>query len=175
MSEFDVDAKAITSAIYWKYRSSSWAIAPCYTPHGWYEADVWAITNARYSVEFEIKLTPGDFRADAQKRGPRLVGSLGAVDLRSKHDRLAARDANGPSRFWFVVPSGLVEDVPEWAGLIHAMPFNGRVHLRGVRKAPQLHRHPIEDAEAEVRRIHQRLYHRFWQARAGATPQGATP
>ena len=42
-------------------------IIPTYTPPGWWECDVCEITDAGYMHEFEIKMTRGDFRADAKK------------------------------------------------------------------------------------------------------------
>lgn len=160
----------IQTAIYWD-RCSAAMVAPNYTPHGWYECDVWVLTKASYGYEFEIKTSVADFRADAKKEGGVSYRyRTGTVVHRSKggtkHTHLEYRDPVGPSRFWFVVPADMVAltDVPNWAGLIyaHARPYN-RVRLTVVRDAPRLHRVKVSD---RVRRHAASVfYHRYWNLR----------
>jgi hypothetical protein len=116
------------------------AILPRYMPRPWpFEADVYQVTQAGYGTEYEIKVTRADFRADARKswRGVR------------KHERLAQHDVRGPSRFWYVVPQGLVpeSEVPEWAGIIEGEAWEcyggQRYRLRRTRPAPRLHKEKV--------------------------------
>lgn len=123
---------------------------PNYTPRNWYECDVFELTAAGYMREYEIKLSLSDFKADQAKcnQSSRDFKDGRWVDVpgRKKHQRLAERDQNGPTFFWFVAPKGLIplELLPDWAGLIecadwssHAPPW--RVRLSLARKAPRLH------------------------------------
>ena len=43
-------------------------VLPNYTPHAWWESDVFEITAAGYFVEYEVKISVSDFKADAKKR-----------------------------------------------------------------------------------------------------------
>lgn len=133
--------------------------APNYTPHKWHESDLFAVTKAGMGVEFEIKISRSDYKADASKT--------------DKHRRLALADPFGPSRFFYVVPEGMVtvEEIPSWAGLIYAVEreafFGGqsRIALREIKKAPKLHRNPVPMKVTD----HMRgvFYWRFWNLRRG--------
>ena len=128
-----------------------------YTPSGWFENDVFEITKAGYWREYEIKLTNGDFKADADKR---LRGQYGGVqdgqfvfmNGDSKHSLLSRGDVRGPNEFWFIAPEGLLEAVPDWAGWIEATPrSNGnqpanRCWLVKKKLAPRLHRQKLAAA-----------------------------
>lgn len=120
---------------------------PRYTPCGWWECDLAYVTAAQYLVEYEVKLTRQDFLADAKKvqGGSRYRRRLQTLErylqdeqsedrrqslqqqiqrtkdqMVTKHQRLAAGCPSGPSRFWYVIPDGMLEleDIPEWAGVI---------------------------------------------------------
>lgn len=149
--------------------SGATAIAcPNYTPDGWWECDLWAVTKAGYVVEYEVKTTLADFRADALKTTTR----YGAFDraLRShsrtevaKHAELAA--GRGPTRFYFAVPNELVDQVtpllPEWAGLVATS--NTGLWSRGiwiVRDARRLHNRKA--GVREVRQAQRRMCFRYW-------------
>ena len=129
-------------------------VIPRYTPVRWWECDVYLLTDAGFAVEYEVKTSLADFRADATK-DRRIFRSFDpernqATDQRNqeiverKHDLLAARDTRGPSQFWFVVPAGLIacEIVPEWAGLIE-IGNSWRMTESVVKTAPRLHREPV--------------------------------
>jgi hypothetical protein len=127
---------------------------PNYTPRGWWECDVFEITKAGYFVEYEIKLSRSDFKADALKQKEEWVPRNGwGFDRRpgqKKHELIPQGLPVGPSRFWFVTPQGLLDpkEVPPWAGLIechmtnHSPPFAVRDAM--VIKAPTLHRHKLD-------------------------------
>lgn len=127
-------------------------VLPNYTPKGWWECDVFEITKAGYFVEWEIKLSRSDFLADQKKRrmGWRYREDLKRgemCELGAKHAKLKEADQAGPSRFWFVLPVGIVtlSEVPDFAGVMrairfsrdHAPPF--RVRFEIERDAPRLH------------------------------------
>jgi hypothetical protein len=128
-------------------------VLPNYTPHGWWECDVFELTKAGYFREYEVKCSRGDFFNDA-KKVKRPGRWSGKPTPPTKHEWLNASAVQGPTQFWFVVPGELVQDVgvrgivmaaevPYWAGLIVATPNRSRqpwsVRLHHVKKAPRLH------------------------------------
>lgn len=144
------------------YERSYKLCIPNYTPARWHECDVFAVTKADMGVEFEIKISRSDFKADASK-----------VD---KHRKLFASHESGPSRFYYVVPEGLitVEEVPDYAGLLYIVESQRvhttvapRLYVREVKKAPKLHRQPVpEKITDHARGV---FYWRFWNLRRGLT------
>jgi hypothetical protein len=157
-------------------RRTAWGLLlPNYTPGDWYECDLFAVTKAGYLVEHEIKLTVADFKADEKKGRPaRRYARASARNpiVETKHERLAARDESGPSRFNYIVPRGLVsvDDVPEWAGLIYAdvhldYPSKGRrwIWFEDVKAAPRLHK--VKVTEAVMKHAKGVCYYRYWNER----------
>lgn len=123
-----------------------------YSPARWWECDVFEITSAGFFYEYEIKMTRGDFWADASKiknTNGRFDGNKWVWDKINKHEQLKTRHISGPSRFWFVTPFELVtvDEIPRWAGLIYAKMtelkpewqtlYSTRLTL--VKSAPRLH------------------------------------
>lgn len=147
-------------------------ICPGYTPINWYECDVFALTRAGCFVEHEVKLTRADFRKDATKGTDRakFISDPGGGQLyerRSKHERLAARDKNGPVRFWYVVPDGLIDpsEVPEWAGLKYARMDKRGVRVYAVKNAPTLHRDKCPWSDRIRDHVQGIFFYRFWTLR----------
>lgn len=147
------------------YQKGYGLVVPNYTPHRWHECDIFAVTKAALGVEFEIKISRSDFKADSAKV--------------EKHNRLALADPFGPSRFFYVVPDGMVavEEIPAWAGLIYARRWSSEYHspriaLRTVKAAPKLHRTYVPAKVTD----HARgvFYWRFWNLRRGL-PETASP
>lgn len=135
-----------------RYRES--LVVPNYTPSGWFEADVFQVTKAGYFREYEVKIDRADFRADADKRSNVWKTELGRWRLgpgRSKHDRLTEGDPTGPTKFWFVVPTGLVQlvELPKWAGLIYVREHMGRLYSTEIVPAPQLHREKLAQSTVD--------------------------
>lgn len=128
---------------------------PNYTPGHWWECDVFEITKAGYFREYEVKVSRGDFFADAKKVRERWPDgwSPGAQKVtENKHDLLAAGSTRGPSAFYYVTPAGLLQphEVPVWAGLIEVAAHAPEMHCstlieREVTAAPRLHREKISD------------------------------
>ena len=121
-----------------------------YQNKGFCEADIFAISNAGFMYEFEIKVSRADFIADFKKI--------------HKHDSLKKRDAQRtynkwkrgkitdekyslitiPNRFYYTVPSELItkDEVPEYAGLICISPEG---QFTEAKPAPLLHQYKAND------------------------------
>jgi len=106
---------------------------------GMYEMDLFRLLDSGYSVEYEIKVSRSDFKADFNKSFKSFSG---------KHDSVKHNDLqNGKrvcNRFFFVVPNGLikVDEVPDYCGLIYYHP-SGRLEM--VKNAKMLHKNKISD------------------------------
>lgn len=141
-------------------------VFPNFTPSGWFECDVFCLSRAGYWTEFEIKVSRGDFRADADK-APEIheitEGQWVTRKGESKHQRLARADTTGPSRFFFVTPAGMIEqaEVPDWAGLIHAHQQSSisRITCEIIKPAPRLHQSKANPQH--LTDIHTAAYWRF--------------
>ena len=140
----ELTTRAIQRAIlidYWQRNTT----LPNFTPAGWFECDVFVLSDCDYFSEFEIKTSRSDFKADANK-APTFdliqEGQWVTQKGESKHSRLQRADPTGPRRFYFVTPENLVQppEVPHWAGLIYARPSNYRAYLQIIRPAPFLHK-----------------------------------
>src|SRR5882672_10954485 len=88
-----------------------------YTPPQWWECDVFELTRSGFFREYEIKANRGDFFADAKKYSRTYNWEDRTSDDTYKHSELERRSTKGPSRFYYVVPYGLIElnEIPEWA------------------------------------------------------------
>lgn len=128
-------------------------VMPNYTPAGWWECDAMEVTKAGYMVEYEVKISVSDFHADALKNRDReFKPGLGLVRCdHKKHDLLAAGDARGPARFYFVAPKGLLtlDIIPAWAGLLEVAQHGRWIVSHEAKKAPQLHRVKIASSVVE--------------------------
>lgn len=161
--------RQIQLAILAEIKTAIVCAAPNYTPAHWWECDLWAVTRAGYAVEYEIKLTAQDFRADAKKHSARWVRD---ADLRgrwlpdqTKHEALQ-QCVHRPSRFFYVMPRDLAEElkgeIPEWAGL-------GSAHVDGhyrrvsfIKNAPKLGKHKA--SLREIRLCQTRMWYRYWES-----------
>jgi hypothetical protein len=143
------------------------AVMPNFTPRGWWECDVCAVTNSGYFTEYEIKLTASDLRADADKHVGRYRTVNGAWKYVSagdyKHDLLRQGHKIGPSSFYYVVPPDLAELVPAWAGVMVATATGYGARLGVRRKAPQLHRHKVDRGFVDLMR--RSAEYRYWKYR----------
>lgn len=140
-------------------------VCPNYTPRKWWECDVFELTESGYFNEYEIKLTRSDFKADSKKIERTYNWQANEEKIRVKHELLAAGEITGPSRFFYVVPEGLitVEEVPAWAGLITCKVNHPARRFcvvdQVVKNAPRLHKQKADPKVVEhVRSI---FYYRF--------------
>lgn len=111
----------------WLYESNHHFQALNYSRSGFYEADILAITKSMIVTEVEVKISVSDYKADFKKT--------------HKHDRLKNPVNDGwrctPSRFYYACPSGLIQEVPEYAGLLWV---NDKGAVECVKGAPRLHK-----------------------------------
>ncbi len=100
---------------------------------GWWEMDLFKLTNSGYIYEYEVKISRSDFFNDFKKR---IKGSL-------KHNRFKEGNCTC-NRFFFVVPQNLikVEEIPAYAGLIYFLE-DRRFHL--IKNAPLIHKNKVKD------------------------------
>lgn len=177
-----MDAQTIQLGLWALLGQKSRVVMPNFTPRGWFECDMWSCNLNDYGIEHEIKLSLADFRNDAKKHTRKFEGykkpeelepvdgqrvrELAHYSLRFKHERLAAGDPEGPSRFYYVAPCGLlaVDAVPVWAGLMEFDPAAPVYRsIRRVKEAPRLHRTKV-DREVKIQ-AWRACYHRFWRAK----------
>lgn len=89
-----------------------------------WESDFFAVSHSGYGVEFEIKTSVSDYRADFKK---------------IKH-KVLDRSKKGfcPNKFYYVVPEKLIKisDIPHYAGLIYVSAFG----LEIIKQAPFIHK-----------------------------------
>ena len=117
---------------------------------GWglrYEADMVVITAAGYAVEVEIKVTPGDIKADIKK---------------NYH-----HDSNRFRRLWFAVPERLANDpnIPLRAGILavtdHVDAFTRAYAVKTIRGG-QLNKSAIKMEDHHVRKLLELGVMRVW-------------
>lgn len=127
-----------------------------------WESDVWACDKRGESTEFEIKVTVADYRADIKKK--------------VKHDALAGcltttpdEKTRIPAFFYYVMPAGLEQPVPEYAGLMvyhrpgHVVGFINSLasYVKVVKRAPRLHSHPVGQGALKLASVS--LSCRWWR------------
>ena len=99
---------------------------------GGYEADVYKISKAGITTEFEIKISKSDFKVDFSKGFIKYDGTT-----INKHDLIS--QGKRTNKFYFVVPEGLIlkEEVPEYAGLIYCTKEG---YLKVIKNSKLLHK-----------------------------------
>ena len=173
-----INCREIERAICSHYESHKW-LMPTTTPPGWWECDMFSLTQSDYMNEFEIKTSRSDFFADFKKnvdgwaavrmRGKNPYGlKQGEYDALSrpilKHQLLSEGFERGPSRFWFCTPTRLVRprEIPCYAGHLEFYK-RGKTHIRTIvrKKAPFLHREKFSEKRLKV--LVGRIYWRYRQ------------
>jgi hypothetical protein len=150
-----VNERLIQKALFRHFHGRYSVFLPNFTPPDWFECDMFGITKHGYAHEFEIKVSVGDFLADARKKVNGVV----------KHDQIGKK---GPVRFWYVMPELVADlvELPDWAGLMFVKEIDGRPFLFHHRKAPLLHRAKADPSV--IRQALQVCYHRYWRERERA-------
>jgi hypothetical protein len=137
-----------------------------YTPKGWWECDMFAITKSGYWSEHEIKLSVSDFKADARKEyGAGMSWVDGQWKERpaiNKHELLQTGSLKGPSRFWYVLAESIADQcaVPNWAGIKVARVSSGRIFISIKRPAPLMHKQKCDKKIAD--HAQSVAYWRYW-------------
>lgn len=154
-----LNERAVQLALWQHLLASCEWVIPNFTPDRWWEADIWAITKAGMTREYEIKLSRSDFLQDAQKSRQNIVR-----ETHHKHQLLAAKSDRGPTQFFFVTRKGIVqpEEIPEWAGWMEfdKAAYNPQViWVHEKRKAPRLHKQKVDITNTSLFRT---FYYRYW-------------
>lgn len=128
-----MNSKFIQDAVQkWLYERSHIYQACNYNRSGYMEADILAITKSLMVTEVEVKISLSDYKADFKKT--------------HKHKLLSERDSKSssyiPNKFYYACPSGLIKEVPDYAGLIW-VGQNGDVEW--IKTAPRLHKDKASD------------------------------
>lgn len=108
-----------------------------------------AVTKAGLIIEYEIKISRSDFRADFKKIRHRVFD---AQMINEPH--------RGPAYFCYVVPAGLVkvDEIPMHAGLVYLAPG-----YQQIKPPPRLHGNKITDNQRQW--LERSLIHRYWRER----------
>lgn len=107
--------------------------------YGRYEMDMFRLTSSGYVVEYEVKVSRSDFKADFEKKH-----NVWGKGLFKKHEEI--QNGNQANRFFFVVPKGLVrkDEVPQHAGLIYYDANCDSFSI--VKHAPLIHKLQVADS-----------------------------
>ena len=108
-----------------------------------HECDALVITNSNYAVEYEIKISRGDFFADFKKK---------------KHKSMRRNDGGKISRFYYVMPKGMVslDDIPQYAGLIYV---DKSLECSIIKPAPRLRCEKVSDKD--INRVYRSIMFRW--------------
>ena len=131
---------------------------------GTFECDVFLLTKAGYTEEYEIKMSLADYKNDYNKR-------ISEWNKTKKHDKV--KNGELANRFYFVVPEDIYEkiDFPNYVGVMTYKRYddydkNGVYFFNEAKKAPLLHKRKEKiDTKNIIHTIAQRCYFRFIQER----------
>jgi len=142
-------------------------VIPSYHPPKWWECDVFAILKSGYCEEVEIKVSVADYKNDFKKKRDGYQEQYMGKRSVKKHDLLAARAHICPNRFWYMVPSGMLDgiEIPEYAGLIEVCNpdgLNATLHI--AKQAPLLHKHKpsLMKNKDSLEKLRVQLYWRYF-------------
>ena len=108
-----------------------------------FESDVLALKPSGYLIEYEIKLSVSDFRADFKKK-KKIDRRLIKSPMQTRHEFLLS--GKGANRFYYVLPDEVYQKVkdelPKWAGLITFRQYQNddRISIGHQRNAEILHK-----------------------------------
>lgn len=118
-----------------------------------WESDIFLITRSQISIEIEVKTSRSDFFADFKKPKHELFKKSNKKYVFEKTKGLQSNNCTSirhmltgeciPNRFYYAVPEGMIslDEVPEYAGLMH-IPEKGKpIYDVILKKAPLLHRY----------------------------------
>lgn len=121
---------------------------------GEWESDVVRVTKAGYWTEYEIKVSISDYKRDMAKqlgrRGPK------------KHEIYCTGGTIIPKQFYFVVPFGMINEVPEHCGLIEYDPGGRCWGIKVKKVAPVLKNHSKLNSK-DIFKLAVKASLRLWQ------------
>lgn len=134
-----------------------------------FESDFVRVTKSGYAIEYEIKLSKSDFRADFNKAKIKFEGYENRqvkYSSTTKHDWLDS--GAGPTEFYYVFPKGMIDidNVPEWCGVIEVEDYyyphirKNKILLWHTRKAKRLNKTPL--SESKKKNMYVSCYYRYW-------------
>jgi hypothetical protein len=99
---------------------------------GAFECDLFTVTDKEFVVEYEVKISKSDYKADFLKSK-----TIGWKDETRVFKHSLIKEGNRCHRFYFVVPKGLIDksEVPQYCGLITWDEWEG---FKTVKRAPVL-------------------------------------
>ena len=108
-----------------------------------WESDLLGISRSNYVTEYEIKTSKQDYKNDFTK------------ERKHQYFRKLYNVSLLPNRLYYVCPYGVIEEVPEYAGLIYICKQKNRIgyYLKTVKKAPLLHNEKFEDWENIAKKL----------------------
>lgn len=138
MTETQIQKRLLRKA----QKQNMWcAIDNCYL-YPW-ESDFVVFLKSGFTVEYEIKLNKYDYKADFSKS--------------HRHKCLSAgKQCPTPNRFYYVVPEGVIDEVPSYSGLIW-IPKYGHPIIKKV--APLIHANKID----YFKEIAIKLHYKYWK------------
>lgn len=121
---------------------------PNFFYHFW-ECDVFRLQSNGFIIEYEIKMSVSDFKADFSKK----KGDI------NKHEHI--REGKRCNRFFFVTPKGLIDpkEIPDYCGL---MEFDGR-YFTVPKPAKLIHRNKV--GEKYYKELSIKLFFRIKEAK----------
>jgi hypothetical protein len=153
-------------------------VVPTIYMYDW-ESDIFCVSKSGYVVEYEIKISRGDFKADLKKEkhlhisgagalkesywnktwdatalNPPIIGERGVERIEEwKNDfKVYTRYyRNTPNRFYYCCPENLisVDEIPAHAGLIYAKLRRGSYDFLEVKKAPVINKEKMKNFQWE--------------------------
>lgn len=157
----------IQQGLFYVLRSSSLVVMPNYTPGRWFESDIYQVTTALYPIEFEVKISVPDFKADfaGKSKKHRALAGEDVIAFDGSALNMPVEMFRRPRRFWYVMPPDIADQViiPEYAGLMIALPWGSAADIRRVKEAPNLGAEKV--TQEAVARMHRNFYRRYWSLR----------
>lgn len=159
---FEMTERNIQDRLYMTYNAVGVMVVPNNMVFGW-EMDTLVVRRSRITIEMEIKVTLGDFRADAAKKEKHEAMTKG-YHIKSAWGGERRVEGWGANYFSYVVPHTIAEKVeaelPKHAGLIIVGEFG---HIETKVDPPKLHGGKLTDKQ--MRQIMFSIYGKYWYLR----------
>lgn len=129
-----------------------------------WESDFFILQRNNFCVEFEIKISKSDFKADFNKEDKHIFLKTGIVTKKkyvsNQLQLIQTKSNHRPNKFYYVTPHGLlnIDDIPEYSGLIEIDKWD-RINL--IKKAPFIHKERLELSNT----ICDKLYYKWLKLR----------